>query len=66
MFHVIFHRIHIEQWHAALKSIGCVIFLTVFVLMFLRALLMPRKTVDHASSLPLADEKAIESHEHYK
>jgi len=64
MFHVIFHRIQLEEWHSMLKSVGFVLFSTVFVMMLLRALLLPRKKIEHASSLPFENEKPSEPHAH--
>jgi hypothetical protein len=52
-----FTRVYIEEWYGAFKSIGFVLFLTVFIFMFLRAILLPKKEVNHDAALPFDNEK---------
>ena len=61
-----FNRIQLEEWHAMLKSVGFMLFLIVFTFMLLRAIFMRRRDVDHASSLPLENEKFKETHGNLK
>jgi hypothetical protein len=57
-----FHRIQVEEWHGILRTVGFVLFISVFLLMFLRVIFMSKKKVDHASSLPLENEKPKDPH----
>jgi cbb3-type cytochrome oxidase subunit 3 len=56
------HVIHLEEWYSIFRSIGLKLFTVVFLLMLLRAIFMPKKKVDHASALPLEDEKIRQTH----
>lgn len=52
-----FTRVHIEEWYAAFKSIGFILFLTVFIFMLLRAIFLPKKEVTRDAALPFDNEK---------
>ena len=51
-----FHRILVEDWQRVLSTLSVMLFLTVFVINFIRVARMPRETVAHLENLPLEND----------
>ena len=49
-----FHRVIVEEWQRALSVLSITLFFAVFIINFIRVRRMPRATVAHLESLPLA------------
>ena len=51
-----FHRVIVEEWQRALSVLSITLFFAVFILNFIRVRRMPRATIAHLESLPLATD----------
>jgi len=51
-----FHRIIVEEWQRALSILSITLFFAVFIINFIRVRRMPRATIAHLESLPLAPD----------
>ena len=51
-----FHRVIVEEWQRALSVLSITLFFAVFIINFIRVRRMPRATIVHLESLPLAPD----------
>ena len=51
-----FHRVIVEEWQRALSVLSITLFFAVFIINFIRVRRMPRATIAHLESLPLAPD----------
>ena len=55
-----FHRVIVEEWQRVLSVLSITLFFAVFIINFIRVRRMPRATIAHLESLPLASD----AHDH--
>ena len=51
-----FHRVLVEEWQRVLSVLSITLFFAVFIINFIRVRRMPRATIAHLESLPLAPD----------
>jgi hypothetical protein len=54
-----FRRVILESWHEYVPYVCFAIIASVFLLIVVRALLMPKARVQHLASMPLRDDEEL-------